>query len=187
MEANDSSADSGNIASGLTLRIPYQAVREIVFSNLTGEDLIDPEHAARLQYRLLLKEAVINATVDFAQRRILVTYNPDSATNRMEKTNADALMDFITSEGVHVSEKNTKEKELDYYNDVFLAQYNPPSVREAQPYGYTSEEWQKMKKEYQRKKAEVDSKNKEKFRDWQVNYLKEHPDLAAELSGNSKK
>ena len=70
---------------------------------------------------------------------------------------------------------------------MYLAQFNPPSVREAQPYGYTSAEWQKMKKEYQRKKAEWDVKNREKFHEWQAEYLKGHPDLAAELSSDSKK
>ncbi len=105
----------------------------------------------------------------------------------MAKTTLQELADFIASEGVHVSSKDTKETELDYYNDVYLAQFNPPSVREAQPYGYTSAEWQKMKKEYQRKKAEWDVKNREKFHEWQAEYLKGHPDLAAELSSDSKK
>ena len=56
----------------------------------------------------------------------------------MAKTTLHQLVIFIASEGVHVSSKDTKETELDYYNpDVYLVQFNPPSVREAQPYGYT--------------------------------------------------
>lgn len=187
MEESNQKQESDNIASGLNLTIPYQKVNEVVFSGISGEELIDPEHSARLQYRLLVKEEVIKANVDFIQRKIFITYNPTSATNRMAKTTLQELADFIASEGVHVSSKDTKETELDYYNDVYLAQFNPPSVREAQPYGYTSAEWQKMKKEYQRKKAEWDVKNREKFHEWQAEYLKGHPDLAAELSSDSKK
>ena len=46
-----------------------------------------------------------------------------------------------------------------------------------------------MKKEYQRKKGGSGTlKNREKFHEWgQAEYLKGHPDLAAELSSDSKK
>ena len=105
MEESNQKQESDNIASGLNLTIPYQKVNEVVFSGISGEELIDPEHSARLQYRLLVKEEVIKANVDFIQRKIFITYNPTSATNRMAKTTLQELADFIASEGVHVSSK----------------------------------------------------------------------------------
>ena len=181
MGENKTENKMGN-ADGRQARVPFQTVKEMVLSNIKKEELMDFEHAARLQYRLMLKDSVIRANVEFVRRKIVIMYNPEDADNRMEKTSRKELVAFLAKEGVHVSQSDIEEKDLDYYNDVYLAQYNPPSVREHQPYGYTPVEWKRMKNDYTRKKAQWDKNNKEKFHEWQRKYLQDHPDFAAELS-----
>ncbi len=47
MEESNQKQESDNIASGLNLTIPYQKVNEVVFSGISGEELIDPEHSGK--------------------------------------------------------------------------------------------------------------------------------------------
>ena len=178
MESNEYVVDEG-----VSYRVPYQKVMEVTFSNLKKEELVDLEHAARLQYRLLLQDAIIRAEVDFASRKISVTYNPKEATNSKAKIGREEVLELLKKEGVSVSQENLEEKGLDYYKDIYTYQYNPPSVREHQPYGYSPEEWRKMKNDYTRKQAQWEKNNKGKFAEWQSKYLLEHPELAAELKG----
>lgn len=166
---------------GVRLRIPYKNVKQVSFSNLKKEELIDAEHAARLQYRLMLLEAVLFAKVEFAERRITITYNPPEAQSRKEKMSLQQIVDFLAKENVRVDAQQMQEKDVDYYNEIYKYQYSPKSVREHPPYGYTLEEWGKMKADYEAKKAVYWKEDLEKFHAWQQNYLREHPELAAEL------
>ncbi|MCL4404501.1 hypothetical protein M1583_00735, partial [Candidatus Marsarchaeota archaeon] len=68
----------------------------------------------------------------------------------------------------------------DYYKNFYSYAFNPPAIREHAPYGYTIQEWKKMKPEYEKKKAEYRKKSEEKFHNFQMEYLKEHPELAKE-------
>jgi hypothetical protein len=162
-------------------KVPYQNVKELIFANVKKDELVDAEHSARLQYRLLLMDAVIRAYVDFPQRKIFIIYNPEGADSKLKKASRQELVAFLAGQGVHVSENEVQENDLDYYSSIYAPQYNPPSVREHPPYGYTPEEWKKMKVDYEKRRLIWDEKNREKFRAWQLSYLKRHPELSAEL------
>src|SRR5271155_4685102 len=73
------------VENGKSFRVPYKMVRQVYFSNIKKEELIDLEHAARLQYRLLLMDSVIKAKVEFAKLKIWIVFNPKEANNRKEK------------------------------------------------------------------------------------------------------
>ena len=45
-------------------RMPYKIVKQVTFKNLDQKELKDIPYSARLQYRLLLFDAVIKAKVD---------------------------------------------------------------------------------------------------------------------------
>jgi hypothetical protein len=162
-------------------KVPYQSVKELIFANVKKEELVDAEHSARLQYRLLLLDAVIRAYVDFSLRKIFIIYNPSEAESKLEKTSRQELVAFLAEQGVHVSNDEIQENDLDYYSGIYAPQYNPPSVREHPPYGYTTEEWKKMKVDYEKRRSIWDAKNRDKFHVWQRSYAKRHPELAAEL------
>jgi len=165
--------------NGSRYQIPYQTVKELVFKNLKKEELKDIEHAGRLQYRLLLLDPVLKANVDFATRRIRITYNPSEAQNKKAKMSKEEIVELLAKEGISISQQDTETRDLDYYAEVYLPQYNPPSVREHPPYGYTPQEWSRMKADYEKKKAEYNKKSIEKFRAWREKYLAEHPELKA--------
>lgn len=167
--------------NGAKFRVPYKNVRQVVFSNLKKEELIDTEHAARFQYRLMLLEAVLFAKVEFVARKITITYNPPEAESRKEKMSLQQIVDFLAKEGIHINPLEMQEKEVDYYNDIYKYQYNPPSIREHAPYGYTLEEWRKMKADYLAKKVIFEKNKIEKFHAWQQDYLRGQPELAAEM------
>jgi hypothetical protein len=168
--------------NGKKFYVPYHTVREVIFSGIKKEELIDTEHAARLQYRLMLKDSILFAKVEFVARRIKVTYNPDDANNRKEKISLQQLIELLAKEGVHVDEKQMQQRDVDYYNEIYKYQFNPPSIREHPPYGYTLEEWRNgMKAEYESRKEVYDKAKLEKFREFQEGYLLQHPELAKEL------
>ncbi|MCL5679928.1 MAG: hypothetical protein M1465_01120 [Candidatus Marsarchaeota archaeon] len=166
--------------NGNLYRVPYRIVSKVVFSNVDKSEFKDPEHAARLQYRLMLNDAILKARVHYARGNITIIYNPPSADNLKEKISLDEIVKFLAGEGVHVSGANTANGDYDYYKDFYSYAFNSPSIREHAPYGYTIQEWKKMKPEWERKKAEYREKNEEKFRQFQMDYLKEHPELAKE-------
>ena len=170
--------------NGLKYRVPFHTVRQIVFTDVKKEELIDTEHAARLQYRLMLQEAVLFAKVEFVARKISITYNPTGADNRKAQMSRQDVVDFLAKQGVHVgtNPESVSERDVDYYNEHYKYHYNPPSIREHPPYGYTLDEWRNgMKAEYETHKAAYDKAKLDKYHEFQNNYLREHPELAAEM------
>ena len=166
---------------GNKFRVPYRKVRQVVFSKISKESYPDQEHAARLQYRLMLKDAILKARVNYIKGIITVIYNPKDADNLKEKMSLDEIIEFLSTEGVHVDRQNMADEEYDYYKNFYSYAFNSPSVREHAPYGYTLEEWRKMKPEWERKKAEYKLKSEEKQKAFQEDYLRQHPELAQEL------
>ena len=154
--------------NGKPFRMPYRIIKKVTFSNLNQNELIDIPHVARLQYRLLLFDAVIKAKVDYHKRFIRIIYNPPHADNNREKISREKLIEFLANEGVHVSAspEDTVEADYDYFKEHYSYAYFPPSIRESPPYGYTREEWKRLKAE----------KEKEKYR-------AEHPGIIARLLG----
>ena len=74
---------------------------------------MDTPHSARLQYRLMLLEAVIKASVDFANAKITVVYNPNNANNTNDKTLSE-LRGALSKEGVQTDPSNTIDTNYDY-------------------------------------------------------------------------
>ena len=153
---------------GKPFRMPYKVIKKVVFKNLDQKELIDIPHVARLQYRLLLFDAVIKAKVDYHKKFIRIIYNPPDADNIREKMSREKLVEFLASEGVHVKTDSAdmEEEDYDYFKEHYSYAYFPPSIREAPPYGWTREEWKKEK----------ERQAKEKYR-------LEHPGLLSKLLG----
>ncbi len=163
--------------NGKRYRVPYRMVREVVFSNVGKDELIDLEHAARLQYRLMLMEPVLRAKVEFAKQRISIVYNNAEAENRKEKISLEGLMDTISKEGVHLYSNPREERDFDYVQEMYNYHFEPKAIREHPPYGYSREEWARMKPEYERKAAEGRELGAEKFSQWQEEYAGKHPEV----------
>jgi hypothetical protein len=158
--------------NGIKFRMPYTIIKKLTFKNLDQKELIDIPHVARLQYRLLLFDAIIKAKADYHKRFIRIIYNPPYADNIKEKISRAKLIEFLASEGVHVSEapENVEEEDYDYQKELYNYAYFPPSIREAPPYGWTREEWKKEKERVAREK-----------------YRMEHPTLMDRILGRDKK
>ncbi len=167
--------------NGNLFRVPYRIVARATFHNVGKSDFIDMEHAARLQYRLMLNDAILKARVHYAKGSIIVIYNPKSADNMKEKISLEEIVEFLNKEGVHVTASDAVNEDYDYYKDFYSYAFNSPSIREHAPYGYTIEEWRKMKPGWEKKKKEYKAKGEAKFAAWQTEYLGEHPELAKEL------
>lgn len=172
----ESQQDTGEsffvVEDGKKFRMPYKIIRKVTFSNLDQAELRDIPYCARLQYRLLLFDAVIKAKVDFHKRFIRIVYNNPEADNIREKISRDKLIEFLASEGVHVKtdHANMVEEDYDYKKELYDYAYFPPSIREAPPYGWTREEWKKHKEEEEKKR-----------------YRMEHPTMIDKLLGRDKK
>ena len=167
--------------NGNLFRVPYRMVAKVTFSNVSKADFVDPEHAARLQYRLMLNDAILKARVHYAKGNIVIIYNPENADNLKEKISLEEIIKFLNSEGVHVSAANAVKEDYDYYKNFYSYAFSPPAIREHAPYGYTLQEWRKIKPEWEKKKVEYTVKKEQQFHDWQMSYLREHPELAKEL------
>ena len=141
----------------------------------------DQPHAARLQYRLMLNDAILKARVNYVKDTITVIYNPEGADNMKEKISLDGIIEFLAKEGVHVDRQHMVDEEYDYYKNFYSYAFNSPSIREHAPYGYTLEEWRKMKPEWERKKAQYKAKSEAKQQAFREEYLRQHPELAEEL------
>ncbi len=163
--------------NGKRYRVPYRIVREVAFSDVRKDELIDLEHAARLQYRLLLMEPVLRAKVEFAKQRITIVYNNLEAQNRKEKIGLEALLDFISKEGVHLYANPREERDFNYVSEMYGYHFEPKSIREHPPYGYSREEWLKMKPGYERSAALGRQRNLESFHAFQSSYAEEHPEV----------
>ncbi len=172
---------------GNAYRVPYRKVREVVFSGISKADLIDMPHAARLQYRLMLMDSVLRAKVEFVKGTITIVYNPTSAENRKEKISLDELMDFLSKEGVRPDPKNMKEREFDYYEEIYKTQFNPKEIRDHPPYGVSREQWEKMKPEWESKVKQYNSNKLESFHEWQNEYAGEHPEIFGNQSNVKEK
>lgn len=179
--------DDKVMIDGKPYRVPYKIVKEIEFSNVNKAELIDMEHAARIQYRLMLQDAVLRAKVEFVKQKITIVFNPMDAKNNREKTSIENLISFLAKEGVKVNPSLMQEQDFDYFKEMYSYHYNPPSIRERPPYGYTMDEWRKMRDEYNKKTEEGKVKSYEKFREWQNSYAEEHPDILADKIQPSKK
>jgi hypothetical protein len=169
--------DDKVVENGKTFRIPFKMVKQVAFSNVRKDELIDLEHAARLQYRLLLLDSVIKAKVEFAKLRIHIIFNPPEAQNRKEKISVEGLMDFLAGEGVHVEMRDAVVSDYDYYKEMYVYQFDPPSIREHAPYSYSMEEWKKMKANWLKNTAEYEKMKVEKFHAWQKEYAQGRPEI----------
>ena len=156
---------------GKKFRMPYKIIKKVTFKNLDQKELIDIPYSARLQYRLLLFDAVIKAKVDYYKRFIRIVYNHPEADNIREKISRKQLIDFLAGEGVHVKTdpENMEEVDYDYFKELYSYAYFPPSIREAPPYGWTREEWKKEQERQAKKK-----------------YKAEHPGVLAKIFGKKK-
>lgn len=172
-DSADSAKDSYFIKEdGKEYRMPYKIIKKVTFKNLDTKELIDIPHVARLQYRLLLFDAVIKAKIDFTRKTAMIIYNPPDADNIREKISRDKLIEFLAGEGVHVKTdaENMEETDYDYYKELYNYAYFPPNIRENPPYGWTREEWKK-----------------EKERKAKIAYRMEHPTIIDKILGRNKK
>jgi|GEM_PF-822331 hypothetical protein len=165
---------------GKPYRVPYKMVKEIEFSNIHKEAMIDFEHAGRLQYRLMLMDSVLRAKVEFVKQKITIVYNPTTAQNNKPKTTKEELVSFLAKEGIRIDPSSMVEKDFDYFKEMYSYHYNPPSIRERPPYGYTMDEWKKMRDNYNKKAAQGREDGYKKFQEWQDTYAEQHPTILGE-------
>jgi hypothetical protein len=178
-QEKESSFNYRIIEDGESYTVPYRTIKQVTFTDLKKEELIDIPHAARLQYRLMLLDPVIKARIDFTKLRMIVIYNPREADNMREKMSLEELKDFLSKQGVNVSEEHTILEDYDYKRQLYDYAYNPPSIRERAPYGYTKEEWNgKMKAEWQEKMKKGEVEKQEKYKKFREGYLAEYPEMA---------
>jgi hypothetical protein len=157
-------------------------IKKVEFYNVKKEDMIDHPHAARLQYRLMLLDPVIKAFVEYKREKITVIYNPSTAENIREKMSLEELIKFLEKEGIHVDRSVMVESDYDYHKEFYNYAFNPKVIREHPPYGYTKEQWKKMKPEWERKMEEYKVKKFQNHKNFQKAYEEQHP----EVYGNSK-
>ncbi|BCS90985.1 MAG: hypothetical protein ARM1_0442 [Candidatus Micrarchaeota archaeon] len=163
--------------NGVKFIIPYKIITEVKFK-VKKEDLIDIPHSARLQYRLMLLDAVIRATVDFTRERITIVYNDVNNFNNKPKLSIDEIVEFLNVNGVHVSRDDIIERrDYDYYKEFYSYTYNPKVIRKAAPYGISQEEWDRIAPEYERMIKEAERKKIDSFKAWQRQYELEHRDV----------
>ena len=183
MNANEGVIEEGGkyyaVENGERYRLPYKTVKEIVFNNVSKQELVDLQHAARLQYKLLLNEAILRAKVEFVKQRISIVYNPPGYNKGKPEISPEGIAALIRQEGVHVDLASAEQRDVDYYAEIWRAQFHPPMIREHPPYGYTLDEWKKMKDKYEQKVKQAREKKLEEFHEWQKRYEQEHPELAS--------
>ncbi len=155
---------------GNKVRMPYRMIKEVRFANLNQKDMVDPQHAARLQYRLSLLDSVIKASVNYARSRITIIYNPKGAQNRREQISQQELIEFLAKEGVKIDTNAITERDYDYVKEFYNYAYFSPQIREHPPYGYTKEEWEKMRDGWNEKMDKYTKEKLEKFEEWQKEY-----------------
>ena len=166
------------IEEGKQYRVPYRMIKRLIFSNVKKEELQDIQHSARLQYRLMLMDPVIKANVNFTKRIITILYNPKTAENIREKTSKEELMEFLAKQGVNVDANSMVEEDYDYYKNLYTYAYMPPTIRETTPYGYTKEEWLRIRDDWKTKMTKNEAGKLGKHREWQDSYLEDNPEIA---------
>ncbi len=144
--------------NGVKVRLPYRMIKKVTITGLDQKELIDIPHTARLQYRLLLFDAVIKAKIEFVKKRMYIIYNNPEADNAKEKMSLQQLTDFLAKEGVHIKPESTKVEDYDYYKQYYSTTFFPESIREAPPYGWTREQWAKEKIRVQKLKEKMERK-----------------------------
>jgi len=188
--AEELAKESGNeidlskeyIKIGDTLvRMPYRKIKMVTFTNIKKEELKDVSHAARLQYRLMLLDAVIKAWVNYAKGQISIIYNPVGADNIREKISLEDLISFLDHEGVHIDRNNMKERDFDYVEEFYSYAFSPKVIREHPPYGMSNEEWKARKAKLEEEAKEAREKKLKEFREWQEKYKEEHKDILADM------
>lgn len=176
-EEYDTSKDYIAEADGKKYHVPYRMIKEVTFGNISHQDMVSMEYAARLQYRIMLLEPVIKARVEYVKNRIVVIYNPVGADNMKDKMSLDELIAFFEKEGIHVDRKAIVERDYDYYKEFYTYSHNPERIRERPPYGYTLDEWKKIKPEWTKKMAEAEVDKQKKQIEWQNEYAAQYPDV----------
>ncbi len=156
--------------NGNKFRVPYRTVRRVLFTNVSQSEMRDIEHAARLQYRLMLMDPILKATVNFTKKTITITYNPTTADNLKEKTSVPEIAKFLAEQGVHVDISTAKEEDYDYVHEFYNYAFNPPAIREHPPYGYTKKEWEKLKPKWEEKSAKALKEKYQKHKQFQREY-----------------
>ncbi len=159
---------------GKRFRVPYGIIRKAEFHNLKPEEMIDQQNAARLQYKLMLNDAVIKASVDFIRKRITVIYNPVGAENTREKTSVEALEAFLAENGIKITKEGTSDEDYDYYKEFYLKAFSPERIREHAPYGWSMGEWRKERGKWEKKLAGMRSRKLGRFHKWQEAYASAH-------------
>lgn len=185
-DANSSFDPYVTSADGNQYRVPYHMIKKAIFTDVSKREMVDIPHAARLQYRLMLKDPIIKATVDFTKSKITVIYNPDTADNLKEKISLDKLIEFLAGEGININRGNVEIQDYDYVKNLYDYAYMPPKIRERIPYGYTKEQWEKLKPEWEQKMKDSEAFKKEKLRKFRENYLESNPEMAAKIDPNFK-
>ncbi len=160
------------VENGATFRVPYRMIKKVEIAEVSKEEMIDMQHAARLQYRLMLLDTVIKATVDYSRSLITIIYNPKGADNLREKASLDELIAFLAKEGVRVDRSRVKEEDYDYYKNFYSKAFYPKRVREHAPYGWTIQEWQKLKPGWMAKQKKGEEDKLQKFHAWQDEYAR---------------
>jgi hypothetical protein len=176
-EEYDTSRDYIAEADGKKYHVPYHIIKEVTFNNVSHQDLVSMEYAARLQYRIMLLEPVIKARVEYVKNRIIVIYNPTGADNMKDKMSLDELIAFFEKEGIHIEKSAITERDYDYYKEFYTYAHNPERIRERPPYGYTMEEWKKIKPEWEKKMAQADFEKPIKQAEWQAEYAAQYPEV----------
>jgi hypothetical protein len=174
------------VEDGKRYRIPYKMVKKVTFTDLKKDELIDIPHAARLQYRLMLMDPIIKATVDFTKLKISILFNPREADNIREKMSLEEIKEFLVKQGVNVDSEHTLLEDYDYYKNLYSYAYTPPSIRERAPYAYSMDEWKKLKPEWEIKQKEGEIEKQVKFKKFQDGYLETIPDVAAQVDPTFK-
>jgi len=182
LKTEDIEYDDKVVYKGKSYRVPYKMIKEVTFTNLNPAQLRSIEYSARLQYRLLLLDSVLRAKIEFIRNKMTITYNPIESKNRKDKISREQLIEFLAKEGVTVNMQSISERDVDYFQEIYRYQFEPATIREHAPYGYTIQEWKKMKPEYEKKMKEQIAAKYNKFRKWQDNYLEAHPDLAKQYN-----
>ncbi|MGC8709997.1 MAG: hypothetical protein ACP5RF_00045 [Candidatus Micrarchaeia archaeon] len=115
--------------------IPYKKIVHAVIS-VDKKGLVDVPHAARLQYRLLLNDAIIKAKVSFAKGSIELYYNKKGAENELPKISLDGIIALLKENGVEPKENGIKEEEVEYKDTLYNYAFEPKEIKKAKPYGW---------------------------------------------------
>ncbi len=171
---------------GKQYMVPYHIIKMAIINNVSRKELIDIPHAARLQYRLMLMDPVIKATVDYTKAKITIIYNPKDADNNKEKISVEELAEFLQKEGINVGASSFEISDYDYYKNLYSYAYRPAKIRERAPYGYTMEQWEKMRPEWEKKMYETIAEKREKFKAFQQSYIESHEEMASAIDPTYK-